>query len=275
MYPIIDGVWALSRNSSADEMVSFERYVLKPQRGAVTSDWPRLDARTIDQRHGGDWRRSIVRGQSSCTHGEHLSTNANYTFSEPLEVPNRLHLWRGDDVTDSWKLSYCIYKAPENRILDKPVKIPDVQPEWKPEPPPEFVRNVVGSSAGAGSGEYHIYRNIRKKESERLQYIEQKALREKRLKEFEEKIEQRKRLAEEKTSRKRAKRHTAKRAKAVNPRSIMRTPNTGKLKGREKKQNTLLSAAVNRPRPIVRDRFRVSSRPVLSVPQGWLKSPKG
>ncbi|KFD51385.1 hypothetical protein M513_07790 [Trichuris suis] len=28
------------------------------------------------------------------------------------------------------------------------------------------------------------------------------------------------------------------------------TPNTGKLKGREKKQNTLLSAAVNRPRLI-------------------------
>ncbi|KHJ42941.1 hypothetical protein D918_07025 [Trichuris suis] len=94
--------------------------------------------------------------------------------------------------------------------IDKPVKIPDVQPEWKPEPPPEFVRNVVGSSAGAGSGEYHIYRNIRKKESERLQYIEQKALREKRLKEFEEKIEQRKRLAEEKTSRKRAKRQKRK-----------------------------------------------------------------
>ncbi|CDW59966.1 DUF1168 domain containing protein [Trichuris trichiura] len=60
--------------------------------------------------------------------------------------------------------------------IDKPVKIPEVQPEWKPEPPPEFVRNVVGSSAGAGSGEYHIYRNIRKKESERLQYIEQQAL---------------------------------------------------------------------------------------------------
>lgn len=40
---------------------------------------------------------------------------------------------------------------------------------------PEFVRNVMGSSAGAGSGEFHVYRHLRRKEYARQKFIQEKA----------------------------------------------------------------------------------------------------
>lgn len=39
---------------------------------------------------------------------------------------------------------------------------------------PEFVRNVMGSSAGAGSGEFHVYRHLRRKEYARQKFIQEK-----------------------------------------------------------------------------------------------------
>lgn len=38
---------------------------------------------------------------------------------------------------------------------------------------PSFVRNVMGSSAGAGSGEFHVYRHLRRKEYARQKNIQQ------------------------------------------------------------------------------------------------------
>ncbi|VDP24091.1 unnamed protein product, partial [Onchocerca flexuosa] len=53
---------------------------------------------------------------------------------------------------------------------EKPVSIPQRRDGRKPRPPPDFVRNVVGSSAAAGSAEFHIFRNNRKREMDRQRY---------------------------------------------------------------------------------------------------------
>lgn len=42
---------------------------------------------------------------------------------------------------------------------------------------PSFIRNVMGSSAGAGSGEFHVYRHLRRKEYARQKHIQQKSKR--------------------------------------------------------------------------------------------------
>lgn len=42
-------------------------------------------------------------------------------------------------------------------------------------PAPDFVRNVMGSSAGAGSGEFHVYRHLRRKEYARQKFIQEKS----------------------------------------------------------------------------------------------------
>lgn len=45
-------------------------------------------------------------------------------------------------------------------------------------PPPEIVANVQGSSAGAGSGEFHVYKAARRREYERIRLMEEESLRE-------------------------------------------------------------------------------------------------
>ncbi|CAG9533348.1 unnamed protein product [Cercopithifilaria johnstoni] len=90
--------------------------------------------------------------------------------------------------------------------IEKPVSIPQRRDGRKPRPPPDFVRNVVGSSAAAGSAEFHIFRNNRKREMDRLDYMHNKASQEELDEKF---LAERRRRAEEeerKTAKKRLKR---------------------------------------------------------------------
>ncbi|XP_059609118.1 PRKR-interacting protein 1 homolog [Phlebotomus argentipes] len=90
---------------------------------------------------------------------------------------------------------------------NKPVMIPEV-PREKDHlgSVPSFVRNVMGSSAGAGSGEFHVYRHLRRKEYARQKHISEASKREQLNVEYQDKVEDNKRQAEEKTAKKRAKR---------------------------------------------------------------------
>ncbi|XP_018299673.1 PRKR-interacting protein 1 homolog isoform X2 [Mycetomoellerius zeteki] len=89
---------------------------------------------------------------------------------------------------------------------DKPVILPE-RPKAKNTPSvPEFVRNVMGSSAGAGSGEFHVYRHLRRKEYARQKFIQEKAYKEHLDDEYHQKLEENRKLAEEATAKKRAKR---------------------------------------------------------------------
>ncbi|KAL2002425.1 hypothetical protein VTN02DRAFT_6803 [Thermoascus thermophilus] len=81
-------------------------------------------------------------------------------------------------------------------------------------PPPEIVANVQGSSAGAGSGEFHVYKASRRREYERLRLIEEEVKREKADEEFARKREETKRKDEEKTEKNRKKREKRRAAKS-------------------------------------------------------------
>lgn len=90
---------------------------------------------------------------------------------------------------------------------DKPVQLPEKKSSDRAFPDaPEFVRNIMGSSAGAGSGEFHVYRALRRKEYARQRFLTESAKKEELDREFAEKVEKRRLEEEERTEKKRAKR---------------------------------------------------------------------
>merc|ERR1711879_235278 len=89
---------------------------------------------------------------------------------------------------------------------ERPIAIPE-----RPKGPslakaPEFVREVMGSSAAAGSGEFHVYRGIRRREQKRNQYFETLTKHEEKKLEFEARLQQNEVQSELRTSKKRQKR---------------------------------------------------------------------
>lgn len=59
-------------------------------------------------------------------------------------------------------------------LQEKPVILPAAPKQKSLPSAPDFVRNVMGSSAGAGSGEFHVYRHLRRKEYARQKFIQEK-----------------------------------------------------------------------------------------------------
>ncbi|XP_036760396.1 PRKR-interacting protein 1 isoform X1 [Manis pentadactyla] len=98
---------------------------------------------------------------------------------------------------------------------DKAVPIPEKMSEWAPRPPPEFVRDVMGSSAGAGSGEFHVYRHLRRREYQRQDYMDAMAEKQKLDAEFQKRLERNKTTAEEQTAKRRKKRQKLKEKKLL------------------------------------------------------------
>jgi hypothetical protein len=97
-------------------------------------------------------------------------------------------------------------------LFENPEKLIKLSTKEKPNEyqPPEFVQHITGSCAGAGSGEFHIYRNARRKEYERLKRMEEDTQYEISMKEYEEKTVHFQQLDEQKTTKNRLKRQKQK-----------------------------------------------------------------
>ncbi|CAA0807497.1 Unknown protein [Striga hermonthica] len=77
----------------------------------------------------------------------------------------------------------------------------------------EIPTNTSGSSAGSGSGDFHQYRQMRRKEQDRLMRMDADFQKRKEVAEFNQRREERLKAAEERTAKKRLKRQKKKQKK--------------------------------------------------------------
>lgn len=96
------------------------------------------------------------------------------------------------------------------RPADKPLELPVAPSAKRLALPPEMVANVQGSSAGAGSGEFHVYKASRRREFERLRLMDEDIAKQKNDAEWEGKLEELRKGDEAKTNKNKAKREKAK-----------------------------------------------------------------
>jgi len=100
---------------------------------------------------------------------------------------------------------------------DQEIRIPDpaaAAAKRRLPAPPEIVTNVQGSSAGAGAGEFHVYKAARRREAERLRVMDEDMARERGAAEFEAAKRAHETADEERTRKNREKREKAKARKA-------------------------------------------------------------
>lgn len=94
---------------------------------------------------------------------------------------------------------------------DQEIKIPSSElTQHNGRAPPEIVSNVQGSSAGAGSGEFHVYKASRRREYERLRQMDEEVEKEKEDEKYEREAAERRKKDEEETAKKRRKREMKK-----------------------------------------------------------------
>lgn len=95
---------------------------------------------------------------------------------------------------------------------ERPVEIPALSSDSKSKlpAPPEIVTNVQGSSAGAGSGEFHVYKASRRREYERLRTMDEEAQKEDNDSRWAKEMEERRKKDEEKTKKNRERRNKRK-----------------------------------------------------------------
>ncbi|RUS90666.1 hypothetical protein EGW08_001566 [Elysia chlorotica] len=103
------------------------------------------------------------------------------------------------------------------KLMNNPTKevvIPEKSKEKNPRAPLEFIRNIWGSSAGAGSGDFHVYRGVRRREYARQKFIKEKGAKEELDEAYQKKLEQNRIEAEARTAKNKAKRLKKKKWKA-------------------------------------------------------------
>lgn len=103
----------------------------------------------------------------------------------------------------------ALFAHPEKQIA-LPPSSREISAASRLMPPPDIVTNVQGSSAGAGSGEFHVYKASRRREYERIRVMEEEVIKEEADREWEAKQTALKKKEEAKTNKNKAKRDKAK-----------------------------------------------------------------
>ncbi|KAK2064572.1 DUF1168-domain-containing protein [Colletotrichum caudatum] len=85
-------------------------------------------------------------------------------------------------VTEHAKHLESLFAKPDQEIRLPPA--PGAVAKRAVAAPPEIVTNVQGSSAGAGSGEFHVYKASRRREYDRLRAMDEEVKQEKENEEF-------------------------------------------------------------------------------------------
>merc|ERR1719228_1592474 len=102
------------------------------------------------------------------------------------------------------KLERLFEKCADGRPVHIP-ELPSKVPERDVNQAREFQHNIMGSCAGAGSGEFHAFRKSRRREYARQSILKYRDIRDKKNLEWQEKVESQKQAEEAKTAKKRAK----------------------------------------------------------------------
>lgn len=97
---------------------------------------------------------------------------------------------------------------------DQAIRLPTTDLARGGHAPPEIVTNVQGSSAGAGSGEFHVYKASRRREYERLKEMDDEVRRGEEQSRFDKERVEREKRDEERTRKNREKREKMKARKA-------------------------------------------------------------
>ncbi|WYZ37461.1 hypothetical protein EsH8_II_000967 [Colletotrichum jinshuiense] len=111
-------------------------------------------------------------------------------------------------VTEHAKHLDALFSKPDQEIRLPPP--PGAVAKRAVAAPPEIVTNVQGSSAGAGSGEFHVYKASRRREYDRLRAMDEEVKQEKDNEEFERQKAERAAKDEERTRKNREKREKKK-----------------------------------------------------------------
>ena len=137
---------------------------------------------------------------------ESVPTSADRRSNRPLKrrALNTPHSQQASQISSLFRDPSKELKLPEASRQKTASNLP---------PPPEIVANVQGSSAGAGSGEFHVYKASRRREYERLRLMQSEVDREKGDEEWEKEREETRRRDEEKTEKNRKRREKRNAAK--------------------------------------------------------------
>merc|ERR1719494_465512 len=112
------------------------------------------------------------------------------------------------------KLDRLFEKCKDGRAVFIP-EMPSKIPEGDVNQVRETQYNIMGSCAGAGSGEFHSFRKSRRREYARQSILKYRDIRDKKNLEWQEKVESQKQAEEAKTAKKRAKRLKEKQKKKM------------------------------------------------------------